>query len=324
MRCDTCIQDRPERHLPYGKLQSPQTPTQAWKSIALDFIVKLPLSEEPLTKVEYDSIMVVTDRLTKFAYFIPFMETSTAEELAYLYYRHVWCHHGMPDEMISDRDKLFTSHFWKSLLDLLGTKQKMSTAFHPQTDGQTEWINSTLEQYLWHYVDYRQTNWVTLLPVAQFAWNHNAGETLKTSPFYANYGFEPKPYGQPWEISAMAEYACVEVEQIKGLQETLALDIKFFAERAAVYANEKCIGSPKLKEGDKVYLLWRNVKTKRPSSKLDHKKLGAFLIKRQLGPVNFELKLPSSMKIHPVFHISLLEPAPPNAKTIILDLSEEN
>jgi len=122
-----------------------------------------------LTKFEYDSIMVVVDRLTKLAYFIPFKETATAEELAYLYYRHVWCHHGMPDEMISDRDKLFTSHFWRSLMDLLGTKQKMSTAFHPQTDGQTKWMNSTLEQYLWHYVDYRQTNWVMLLPVAQFA-----------------------------------------------------------------------------------------------------------------------------------------------------------
>ena len=209
-------------------------------------------------------------------------------------------------------------------MDLLGTNHKLSTAFHPQTDGQIERTNSTIEQYLRHYVDYKQTNWVSLLPVAQFAWCHVSGETLKTSPFYANYGFEPKPYGEPKEITTTAELARIEVRQLKGLQETLAKDIRFFAERAAVYANKKRIGGPTLKKGDKVYLLRRNIKTTRPSSKLDHKKLGPFKIKMEKGPVNYELDLPNSMKIHPVFHISLLEPAPRDAKTIIPDLSDEN
>ena len=123
-------------------------------------------------------------------------------------------------------------------------KQRLSTAFHPQTDGQTERINSTLESYLRHYVDKQQTNWVTLLPVAQFAWCQAMGETLKTTPFYANYGFNPAPYGELAEFSALAEFARIEVEQLKALYKSLALDIKFFAERSAVYANRKRLRGP--------------------------------------------------------------------------------
>ena len=147
---------------------------------------------------------------------------------------------------------------------------------------------------------------------------------LRTSPFYANYGLEPKAYGEPREYETLAEHARIGVEHLKTLHENLAMDIKFFSERAAVYANQKRIGGPQLQVGDKVYLLRRNIKTKRPSSKLDHKKLGAFTISEIKGPVNYKLDLPKSMKIHPVFHVSLLEPAPASAKTVIPNLSKEN
>jgi hypothetical protein len=111
----------------------------------LDFIVKLPLSKEVLTGVTYNFILVVTDRLTKYAYFISYKKDSTAEELVYTFNRNVIANHGIPEEIISDRDKLFTSNFWKSLMDQLGIHQKMLTAYHPQTDKQTERLNQTLE-----------------------------------------------------------------------------------------------------------------------------------------------------------------------------------
>lgn len=311
--CDTCIKSKPARHAPYGMLKSPDMPTRAWTSIAWDFIVKLPASKEPITEATYDSIFVVTDRLTKYAYFIPYKESSTAEELAYTFLRIVIANHGLPDEIISDRDKLFTSHFWTTLTASLGTKAKLSTAFHPQTDGQTERLNQTLEQYLRCYVNYRQTNWVQLLPLAQFAYNSASTEATKTSPFYANYGYEPQVSKAPIITQHESEKATLHADELRALQQQLSSDITFISSQTAKYYNKKRSMEPTLKEGDKVYLLRKNVKTQRPSDKLDYKKLGPFKIEKVVGPVNYRLTLPKSMEIHPVFHISLLEPAPPGA-----------
>ena len=158
LECDTCIRNKAARHAPYGQMKSPDTPSQPWKSIAWDFVVKLPLSKEPITGIEYDSILVIVDRLTKYAYMLPFSESCTAEELAYAFLKTIVANHGTPEEIISDRDKLFTSKFWTTLIALLGTKHKLSTSFHPQTDAQTERLNQTMEAYLRCYVNYQQDN----------------------------------------------------------------------------------------------------------------------------------------------------------------------
>jgi hypothetical protein len=311
--CDTCIRNKASRHAPYGQLKSPTTPSQPWKSIAWDFVVKLPLSREPVTGKEYDSIFVITDRLTKYAYMLPFNETCTAEDVAYTFLRTIVANHGTPDEIISDRDKLFTSKFWTTLIALLGTQHKLSTAFHPQTDGQTERLNQTMESYLRCYVNYQQNNWVGLLPLAQFAYNSADTETTKVSPMYANYGYNPEAYKTPLQPGADAHEARVKVDNLKSLHSQLAEDIRFFAQRSASYYNSKRSMEPTLQKGGKVYLLRKNIRTKRPSDKLDHKKLGPFVIDEVIGPVNYRLKLPKTMNIHPVFHISLLEPAPNGA-----------
>ncbi len=311
--CDTCIRSKAARHAPYGQLQSPNTPSQPWKSIAMDFVVKLPPSKDKWTGQEYDSILVINDRLTKYAYMIPYKEASTAEDLANVFLRTIVANHGTPDEIISDRDKLFTSKFWTTLMAALGTKRKLSTAFHPQTDGQTERTNQTMEAYLRCYVNYKQNNWVDLLPLAQFAFNSAESEGTGVTPFFANYGFTPKAYKTPLPDSADAQEAKVKAEELLNLHQELATDIKFIAQRAAIYYNQKHSVGPELKEGGRVYLLRKNVQTKRPSDKLDHKKLGPFEIDKKLGPVTYRLKLPKTMEIHPVFHVSLLEPAPPGA-----------
>ena len=132
--CDICIRNKSARHAPYGLMKSPATPAKPWKSVALDFVVKLPLSTDPVTQVKYDSILVITNRLTKYAYIIPYKESSTAEQMAFTFIRWIVAQHGTPDEIISDRDKLFKSKFWTSLMAQLGVKKKMSTAFHAQTD----------------------------------------------------------------------------------------------------------------------------------------------------------------------------------------------
>ena len=107
-----CARNKSARHAPYGMMKSPSTPEQAWESIAWDFIVKLPQSKEPMTGTKYDAILVIVDRLTKYAYFIPYQEASTAEDLAYTFLRTVVSQHGLLKEIISDRDKLFMLKFW--------------------------------------------------------------------------------------------------------------------------------------------------------------------------------------------------------------------
>src|SRR5947207_10311072 len=114
-----------------------------------------------------------------------------------MFLKHVIRLHGIPDSVVSDRGSIFTSHFWKSLSALMNMKQRLSTSFHPQTDGQTERLNQTLEQYLRIYINYMQNNWVQLLPVAQFAYNNAITATTKVTPFYASYGLHPQPHYEP-------------------------------------------------------------------------------------------------------------------------------
>ncbi|KAK6224224.1 reverse transcriptase domain protein [Colletotrichum tabaci] len=312
--CEMCKKSKNSPHKPYGQLQPLPIPPEAWHSISLDFIVKLPKSREPLTKTWYDSILVIVDRLTKYAYFIPYLESSTAEDLAYTFLKYIISNHGLPKEIVSDRDKLFTSKFWKSLISQLGADHKLSTAFHPQTDGQTERINQILEQYLRCYVNYDQDNWVPLLPMAQFAYNSAIGESTLHSPFYLNYGFQPTAYGQPRQgpraLKAVADY-----NKLRELQENISNDLEFVRARMKKYSDPSRMTGPSFEEGDSAYLIRRNIKTKRPSDKLDYKKLGPFEITQKISDVNFKLKLPDTMKVHPVFHIALLEPAPRGSHT---------
>ncbi|KAM0722089.1 hypothetical protein Q7P37_003015 [Cladosporium fusiforme] len=256
-------------------------PKRLWESVAMDFIVKLLASADPVTKESYDSIL----------------EAWGAEKLAHIFIKNVIANHGTPQTLITDRDKLFTSNFWKALSQELGIKQKLSTAYHPQTDRQTERLNQTLEQYLRCYIAYNQA------PTT----------TTGTSPFYANYGFDPLELAGTMEVLAGNLAAAFTAQQMATLHENLRLDLMFVCQRMTVQANKKRIEGPTLKEGDKVYLLRRNIKSKKQSKKLDAVKLGPFRIRRKKGPVSFELELPRKMRIHLVFHISLLEPATPDA-----------
>lgn len=308
-RCDTCIRDKPSRHQPYGLMQSPDAPTRPWQWVTIDFIGPLPLSKG------HDSITVITDRLTKYVHFEPSHTTMDAPELARIFFRTIIANHGMPTHITSDRDKLFTSKFWTTLTNLMGIDQHLTTAYHPQANGQTERTNQTLEQYLRHYVNYQQDDWTDFLPLAQFAYNNACHATTKESPFFANYGFNPIAFGEPRVIEPIAEQAHDLIGVLAHLHTQLSRDIDFMNLRSKIYYDRRHGKEPDFKRGEKVYLLRRNIKTKRPSQKLDHQKLGPFEIDKKTGPVNYRLKLPATMrKIHPVFHVSLLEPAPENAK----------
>lgn len=305
-KCNQCRKAKYERHKPYGHLQPNTAPEKSWQIVSMDFVGPLPMSKD-LNNVEYENIMVVVCRLTKYVIFIPLPRKYDASYLAKVFTREVISKFGVPEQIISDRDKLFTSHFWEELCQMLQIKRAMSTSYHPQTDGQTERMNQTMEQYLRLYVNDDQDDWASLLPQAALAYNATKQTTIGMSPYYANFGKEPR-------LSVDQEDYCpteatLFADNLQSLHEQLRSDVEFLNKRMAWRANQKRSEGPDLKEGDKVYLWRRNMRTKRQSTKLDFLKLGPFKIKAVKGPVNYELQLPSHMRIHPVFHISLLEKA---------------
>ncbi|KAG9186916.1 hypothetical protein G6011_01003 [Alternaria panax] len=312
--CLACHQNKPKRHKPYGLLQPLQPPTKPWSSVTMDFIVKLPKSLEPGSGRLCDTVLVIMCRLTKGAKFVPTEETITAEECAYEVSKALMSEHGMPEEFITDRDKLFTSKYWDTFLAKLGVKKKLSTSFHPETDGQTERTNQTLEQYLRMYANKLQDNWVELLPTAQLAYNSSKSATTKHSPHYANYGYEPVAHRDPKDIESIAVGADDKARLMRELHEELSKNIAHRNLTSARAANKHRIEGPTFKKGDKVFLSRQNLKTKRPSKKLDNLRVGPFEILEEIGTVNYKLQLPPGMRVHPVFHKKLLERAPPDAE----------
>ena len=197
-------------------------------------------------------------------------------------------------------------------MDLMGVQHKLLTAYHPQTDRQTERLNQTLEQYLQNYVNYQQDKWVKLLPVTQLTYNTAKNATIGCIPFYANYGFEAHVKNVPRGLQPITERAKVKAEHLTQLHKQLHQDIAFALQRTAKYYNSRWKSGPSLEEGDKVYLLQRNIWTKCPAKKLDHTKLGPFHVTKELGQDVYKLQLSNSMKIHLVFHTTMLEPMHPS------------
>jgi len=185
--CASCQRNKVQGKKPIGLLQPLEVPAAPWSEVTMDFITGL-----PCTALGNDAIMVFCDRLTKMVHFAPCTRYSRCHRRAKLFRDRVFAAHGLPVSIVSDRDTRFKSDFWMSLMGLLGVKHKMSTAFHPQTDGQTERVNRVLEEYLRHYVSPSHDNWDELLPLAEFAYNNSVHEAVRETPFFLNSGVHPR------------------------------------------------------------------------------------------------------------------------------------
>ena len=300
--CPECQKNKATRHPPCG-LSSPLELTYApWQSIAMDLITELPLSED------CDQLWVVINRFTKMAHFLLLpKDRKTATELAVTFAREIWKYHGLPPDIVSNRDSRFTSDIWNEFLRLSGIRPRMSTAFHLQTDGQTERHNQMIEAYLRVFVSQEQDNWVSLLPMAKFAYNNSVTLENGMSPFYANYGFHlvtinpatTGPLNPASTIYAHWMYT-VHDESRKGLEAA--------QERICQYTDSDHKKPPAYQVRDLVILSGYNIKMRRPSRKLDHKNHGPFQIGKIVSPLTVCLTLPRKWKIHNIFHVSLLEP----------------
>lgn len=183
--CPNCQLNKGEHVASPGLIQPLPIPKEAWCSIGIDFITGLPKSSG------FEVIMVVVDRLTKYAHFIPLKHSYSAASVAQLFMDNIYKLHGLPTDIVSDRDPVFTSKFWGELMEKIGVKLNMGTAYHPQTDGQTENVNQCLEQYLRGMVFDKQMKWKEYLTLAEWWYNSNWHSAIKSTPFEALYGYHP-------------------------------------------------------------------------------------------------------------------------------------
>jgi transposase InsO family protein len=309
--CHTCLRAKAVRHSPYGTLKPLPVPQRPWVDLSVDFVTGL-----PVTKNGHDASMNVVCRLSKQRHFIPCSSSVSPEDAAELFTKKVFPLHGLPDIIVSDRGPQFVSRFWKRLCFRLGIEYRFSTAFHPQTDGQTEIANAGMEQYLRCFTNYLQDDWEDLLPLAEFSANNHASETTGVSPFFANYGFNPRftvrPRSDKPPTSNEELLADQNVERLREIQEFCRSEMTYAQAGQQEQANRFRQPAPAFKVGDLVTLNSRNIRTQRPSKKLDWKRFGPFPIEAVVSSHAYRLTLPDTMKVHPVFHVSLLEPAPNN------------
>src|SRR6267154_1533826 len=299
--CDDCQHNKSPRHAKYGLLQPLEVPYAAWTSISTDFITQLPESQG------HTQIMVVVDRFTEMAHFLGLKPDATATDVADTFLTEVWKIHGLPTEIMSDMDAKFQGEFWQSLCKSLGIKRRMSTAYHPQTDGQTERTNQVLEAYLRSFVSYDQDDWYQLLPLAEHAYNNSKTKAHKLTPFFANYGYHPQTeWTKPRE--AQNPGATMYSHWMKTVHQEAKKTLEDTREAMKRYYDRKAIAQPKIEIGDLVMVNAKNIRTKRQSKKLSPKLQGPFKVLERRGNRAYKLEISPRWKIHPVFHVSLLEP----------------
>jgi hypothetical protein len=307
LSCSSCQQNKVQNQKPKGLLQPLPVPARRWSDISLDLITNLP----PAQDTGNDAIFVVVDRLSKMAHFIPTKKTVTAQELAHLFVKEIFRLHGVPQTIVSDRDPRFTSEFGSTVLQRLGSKLHMSTAYHPETDGQTERTNRTLEEMLRHYCGEpsHQAQWEILLPLAEFAYNSTPQTSTGKSPLFLNYGQDPlTPATLPISNVTPSLQVSTEEEWLLNLNQALSAaqaSIRRALKSQATYANRN--RRPfKLNPGDKVYIDKSALPLKKRGTKISQLRRGPYAVIEPIGPVAYRVKIPGTWRIHNVFHVSRL------------------
>ncbi|PKA61481.1 hypothetical protein AXF42_Ash014398 [Apostasia shenzhenica] len=268
----------------------------------MDFVLGL-----PRTVRGHDAILVVVDRFSKMAHFISCSKTSDASHVASLFFREIIRLHGLPKTMVSDRDTRFVSYFWKTLWKKMGTKLLFSTAYHPQTDGQTEVVNRSLGDLLRCLVGDHTSSWDLVLPTAEFAYNSSVNRSTGMSPFMIVTGYEPR---KPIDLIELlvsyrtSEFASSFAQHMHDLHKEIKqkLSLNYAKYKSIADSHRKL---KKFSEGDYV-MIHVNAARFPPgkSKKLTAKKIGPYRVVRKISSNAYELELPKNMGINSIFNVS--------------------
>ena len=312
--CYTCQRTKAPRDREHRLLQPLPIPQKRWQDISMDYIVGLPDSEG------HNAILVVIDRLTKERHYIPCTATdegTSVESTVDMLIREVFRLHGLPASIVSDRGPQFVATVWKSFCKRLGIEAKLSTAFHPETDGQTERSNQDIEQHLRTYCNYMQDDWARWLSMGEFADNDAISASTGVSPFYANKGFHPRMSFSPDTTDYESTRKRLDAAKAEDITDHMQRVLDYIrqnmdqAQQAMIEQTNRHRQDITFKEGDLVFLSSKNIQSTRPSKKLDNKRYGPFRVKALVGS-SYRIELPKTMKIHDVFHPKLLSLAATN------------
>ncbi|PKA51272.1 hypothetical protein AXF42_Ash010712 [Apostasia shenzhenica] len=304
-RCRTCqvAKGGKQNTRLYTPLPIPDRP---WEDLSMDFVLGL-----PRTSRRHDCILVVVDRFSKMAHFIPCSKTSDASHIATLFVAEIVRLHGLPKSMVSDRDVKFMSYFWKTLWKKLGTKLLYSTAYHPQTDGQTEVVNRSLGNLLRCLVGERPSSWDLILPVAEFTYNNSVNQSTGMSPFRVVTGYDPR---LPIDLVDLPltyktnELASTFASHLHELHEDIRrkLALQYDKVKAEVDRHRRFtyfeVGSEVM---IRVHPGWFPMGAQK---KLAATRMGPFKVLKKIGENTYELDLPLEMGISPIFNVSDLSP----------------
>ncbi|KAL0556960.1 hypothetical protein IC582_005478 [Cucumis melo] len=314
-KCLVCQQVKAPRQKPAGLLQPLSIPEWKWENVSMDFITGLPRTLRGFTV-----IWVVVDRLTKSAHFVSGKSTYTASKWAQLYMSEIVRLHGVPVSIVSDRDARFTSKFWKGLQTAMGTRLDFSTAFHPQTDGQTERLNQVLEDMLRACALEFPGSWDSHLHLMEFAYNNSYQATIGMAPFEALYG---RCCRSPVCWDEVGEQRLMGPELVQSTNEAIQ---KIRSRMHTAQSRQKSYADVRRKDlefeiGDKVFLKvapMKGVLRFERRGKLSPRFVGPFEILERIGPVAYRLALPPSLSaVHDVFHVSMLRKYVPDPSHVV-------
>ena len=305
--CQVCQRTKPRNEKDPGLLTSLDIPASRWTDISVDFVGPLPKSDGK------DGIMVVVDRLTKRAHFVPTTIRASSKEIGQLLKDHIFKLHGLPRSILSDRDTRFTSEYWQKLMKDLDVNVQMTTAYHQRANGLAERTIRSLKQYLGSYLNATSTNWTNYLSVAEFSYNSVYNSSVGMSPFVADIGYLPRaPIDLAIQPSKPSEKFPLKFADHQTLIQLLCINSLVEAQqrnRVSFNTNRR---QQEFQIGDKVLLSTRNLKQvhtgQTGAKKLIPKFIGPYLVKKKLSNDNYELALPDASRLHPVFHTSLLKP----------------
>ena len=299
--CDVCSRSKASHRPPAGLLRPLPIPGRPWSDVALDFVTGLPTSRGN------DTILTLVDRFSKMVHFVALPKLPSAAETADLLVKHVVRLHGIPHNIVSDRGPQFTSGVWRAFCKGIGATVSLSSGYHPQTNGQAERANQALEATLRCVTTSNPASWSLHLPWVEYSLNTMVSTATGLSPFMCSLGYQP-PLFPSQETEAAVPSVRAHLRRCRRIWKTARDAMITNRDRVERSANRRRVPAPAYRPGQRVWLLARDLHLPTVSRKLAPRYVGPYPIAQVINPSALRLTLPSSLKIHPVFHVSQVKP----------------